>query len=80
MTWTTPTEDDLDPVFFLADTDPEAMKAMNTDLTAGFRATHGELGGAFEGVPLLLLTTTGARSGLTRTTPMNYTRIENGSS
>jgi len=65
------TEDDLDPVFLLAATDPEAMKAMNTELVAGFRATGGRLGGAFEDVPLLLLTTTGARSGRRSTTPMN---------
>ncbi|PZS23667.1 MAG: hypothetical protein DLM60_02095 [Pseudonocardiales bacterium] len=45
------TEDDLDPIFLLAATDPEAMKAMNTELVAGFRATGGHLGGAFAGVP-----------------------------
>ncbi len=69
------TEEDLDPVFLLAATDPEAMKAMNTELVAGFRAACGRLGGAFEGVPLLLLTTTGARTGRRPTTPMNYTRL-----
>lgn len=68
------TEDDLDPVFLLADTDPEAMTAMNTELVAAFRATGGRLGGAFAGVPLLLLTTTGARTGRQCTTPVNYTR------
>ena len=70
-----PTDDDLDPVFLLAATDPEAMKAMNTALVAEFRATAGGLGGAFDGVPLLLLTSVGARSGRRSTTPMNYTRI-----
>jgi deazaflavin-dependent oxidoreductase (nitroreductase family) len=69
---------DLDPIFFLADTDPQAMKAMNTELIAGFRACGGALNGAFEGVPLLLLTTTGARSGRMRTTPVNYTRTDTG--
>lgn len=64
----------LDPVFLLADTDPDAMKAMNADLVAGFRARGGHLGGDFEGVPLLLLTTTGARTGTRRTTPVLYTR------
>lgn len=65
----TPTDDqgsagthteELDPVFLLADTDPDAMSAMNQQLIAGFRATAGRLDGAFDGVPLLLLTTTGA--------------------
>ena len=72
------TEQDLDPVVFLADTDPEAMQAMNAGLVAAFRAAHGHLGGAFDGVPVLLLTTTGARSGLPRTTPVNYTRTADG--
>lgn len=38
---TTLTADDLDPVFFLAATDPAAMKRMNTEVVAGFRATGG---------------------------------------
>jgi deazaflavin-dependent oxidoreductase (nitroreductase family) len=78
MTTTTPTttstDEALDPVFLLADTDPAAMKATNAALVAGFRATNGRLDGAFEGVPLLLLTATGARSGRPSTTPMNFTR------
>ena len=65
---TSVTADDIDPIFFLAATDPAAMAAMNTELVAGFRATGGELGGAFAWVPLLLLTTTGARTGNRRTT------------
>jgi deazaflavin-dependent oxidoreductase (nitroreductase family) len=71
---TTHVDEDLDPVFLLAATDPEAMKAMNAGLVAAFRARHGQLDGAFEGVPLLLLTTTGARSGISSTTPVNFTR------
>ncbi|MFI8104279.1 nitroreductase family deazaflavin-dependent oxidoreductase [Streptomyces sp. NPDC086023] len=39
-----------------------------------FRATGGVVGGDFEGMPLLLLTTTGARSGKPRTSPMAYLR------
>jgi deazaflavin-dependent oxidoreductase (nitroreductase family) len=54
------------------------MKAMNADLVAAFRARDGRLGGAFENVPLLLLTTTGARSGRACTTPVNYTRTGTG--
>jgi deazaflavin-dependent oxidoreductase (nitroreductase family) len=66
--------DELDPVYLLADTDAGAMKAINHELIKDFRAARGQLGGAFEGVPVLLLTTTGARTGLPRTTPVNYTR------
>lgn len=37
-----------------------------------FRANRGKSGGPMEGRPLLLLTTTGAKSGQLRTTPMMY--------
>jgi deazaflavin-dependent oxidoreductase (nitroreductase family) len=42
-----------------------------------FRANKGQVGGMWEGRPLLLLTTIGAKSGQPRTTPMMYLR-ENG--
>ena len=37
-----------------------------------FRANGGNVGGQFAGVPLLLLTTTGAKSGEPRTRPLVY--------
>ncbi len=37
-----------------------------------FRANGGNVGGQFTGVPLLLLTTTGAKSGEPRTRPLAY--------
>jgi deazaflavin-dependent oxidoreductase (nitroreductase family) len=37
-----------------------------------FRANHGRLGGQFEGAPVLLLHSTGARSGEERVSPMMY--------
>jgi deazaflavin-dependent oxidoreductase (nitroreductase family) len=37
-----------------------------------FRANGGKLGGGFEGRPVLLLTTTGRKSGEPRTAPMMY--------
>ncbi|WP_405536550.1 nitroreductase/quinone reductase family protein [Streptomyces sp. NBC_00075] len=37
-----------------------------------FRANHGQVGGYFEGARLLLLTTTGARTGTPHTTPLGY--------
>lgn len=41
-----------------------------------FRANGGKVGGQFEGFPLLLLTSTGARSGQQRTTPVAYFDID----
>ena len=37
-----------------------------------FRENSGKVGGMFEGAPLLLLTTKGAKSGMTRVNPMMY--------
>ena len=37
-----------------------------------FRANHGRVGGPFEGGRLILLTTTGARTGTPRTNPVGY--------
>lgn len=42
-----------------------------------FRANGGKVGGIWEGRPLLLLTTTGAKSGQRRTTPTMYLRDGN---
>jgi len=39
---------------------------------AEFRSNHGKVGGMFEGAPLLLLHTIGARSGQPRINPMMY--------
>src|ERR1700694_4721903 len=44
----------------------------NRQLIEEVRANRGKSGGPFEGRPLLLLTTTGAKSGQRRTTPMMY--------
>jgi deazaflavin-dependent oxidoreductase (nitroreductase family) len=44
----------------------------NRRLIEEFRADRSNNGGAFKGRPLLLLTTTGARTGQRRTTPMMY--------
>jgi deazaflavin-dependent oxidoreductase (nitroreductase family) len=39
-----------------------------------FRANKGQLGGMWEGIPVLLLTTVGAKSGQRHTTPVMYLR------
>ena len=46
----------------------------NHQLIEDFRANRHKAGGPFENRPLLLLTTTGVRSGKLRTTPMMYVR------
>ncbi len=48
------------------------MSDFNTKIIEEFRANDGVVGGQFEGAPLLLLTTTGAKSGQPRTAPMMY--------
>lgn len=44
----------------------------NRRTAAEFRANHGQVTGDFEGRPILLLTTTGARSGRHHLTPLVY--------
>ncbi len=48
------------------------MGDWNTKIIEEFRANGGKVGGQFAGAPLLLLTTTGARSGQLRTNPLMY--------
>jgi len=44
----------------------------NDRIIAEFRANHGQVGGNFAGAPLLLLHTTGARTGTPRVSPVMY--------
>jgi deazaflavin-dependent oxidoreductase (nitroreductase family) len=46
--------------------------AWNNQVIEEFRAIGGKVGGTYEGAVLLLLSTTGARSGKRRTTPLAY--------
>ena len=50
------------------------MSDGNAAIIAEFRANGGKVGGPFEGADLLLLTTTGAKSGAARTSPLGYLR------
>ena len=50
------------------------MSDYNTAIIEEFRANGGKVGGHWEGRDLLLLTTTGRKSGRKHTTPMVYTR------
>jgi deazaflavin-dependent oxidoreductase (nitroreductase family) len=56
--------------------DVEATKAFNAKVAKEFRANDGKVGGAFEGNELLLLTTTGAKSGRPRVSPLSCKRID----
>jgi deazaflavin-dependent oxidoreductase (nitroreductase family) len=48
------------------------LNDFNSKVIEEFRANEGKVGGQFEGAPVLLLTTTGAKSGQQRTTPVVY--------
>jgi deazaflavin-dependent oxidoreductase (nitroreductase family) len=48
------------------------MSDWNSKVIEEFRANEGRVGGRFDGAPMLLLTTTGRRSGERRTNPMMY--------
>jgi deazaflavin-dependent oxidoreductase (nitroreductase family) len=50
----------------------------NDKVIAEFRANQGRVGGNFEGAPLLLLHTTGARTAAARVNPMMYQQVEGG--
>lgn len=50
----------------------------NAQIIEEFRNNAGKVGGNFEGAPLLLLHTTGAKSGLERVNPMMYQDLGEG--
>jgi deazaflavin-dependent oxidoreductase (nitroreductase family) len=56
--------------------DAEAMKAFNNSIVDEFRTNGGKVGGPFEGATLLLLTSTGAKSGQPRLAPLAYLTID----
>ena len=51
------------------------MSDWNEKIIAEFRANEGKVGGNFEGAPLLLLHSTGARTGKERVSPMMYQAV-----
>lgn len=52
------------------------MADFNRQVIEEFRANEGRVGGMFEGAPMILITTTGARSGEPRTQPLVYRQGE----
>lgn len=57
-------------------TDKAGLDAFNAGIIDEFRANGGKVGGPFEGATLLLLTTTGAKSGQPRLSPLAYLTID----
>ena len=60
----------------MADNEPD-MNDFNQTIIDEFRANHGKVGGQFEGAPLLLLHSTGAKSGQERINPTMYQAVGN---
>lgn len=56
--------------------DTDTINAFNRAIVDEFRANGGKVGGQFEGANLLLLHTTGARSGQPRVSPLAYFDID----
>jgi deazaflavin-dependent oxidoreductase (nitroreductase family) len=56
-------------------TDTAALDAYNRGVVDEFRANGGKVGGDFEGGDLLLLQTTGAKSGQPRVSPLAYLTV-----
>lgn len=57
-------------------TDLSDIKSFNANIVDEFRANGGKVGGPFENATLLLLTTTGAKSGQPRISPLAYFNID----
>jgi deazaflavin-dependent oxidoreductase (nitroreductase family) len=53
---------------------PSDMRTFNKNLIAEFRSSGGKLSGRMANSSLLLLTTTGVKSGQSRVTPLGYVR------
>lgn len=56
--------------------DTETINAFNKSIIDEFHANEGKVGGQFANADLLLLTTTGAKSGQSRISPLAYFRID----
>ncbi|AKS34584.1 nitroreductase family deazaflavin-dependent oxidoreductase [Mycolicibacterium goodii] len=56
--------------------DAAALDDFNSKVVAEFRANGGKVGGPFENGTLLLLHTTGAKSGQTRVSPLAYLPVD----
>jgi deazaflavin-dependent oxidoreductase (nitroreductase family) len=66
------TPEAIDPDRLIAD--PRAIDELNLAVIKEFRANQGKVGGPIEGMPILLLTMTGAKTGRTLVRPLCYSR------
>src|SRR5271163_1035646 len=57
---------------------PRAVDEFNQSIIKEFRANQGKVGGPMEGMPVLLLTMTGAKTGRTLVRPLCYSRDGDG--
>jgi deazaflavin-dependent oxidoreductase (nitroreductase family) len=55
---------------------PKTLNTFNKNIADEFRANDGKVGGQFANANLLLLTTTGAKSGQRRVSPLVYFRVD----
>lgn len=60
----------------MSDDAPFDPNEMNKQVIAEFRANDGVVGGMFEGMPLLILHSTGAKSGKERLNPLAYQDLD----
>lgn len=69
---------DIDPDFDKGElvADVAALDDFNRNVVEEFRANGGKVGGPFEGGTLLLLHTTGAKSGQPRLSPLAYLEVD----
>jgi deazaflavin-dependent oxidoreductase (nitroreductase family) len=69
-----PMPDDLPPIPTQAEVqrDPSVLQAFNDCIVRAFRANRGVVGGPFQGANVTLVSITGARTGVTRVTPLEY--------
>lgn len=54
------------------------MSDFNTQIIEDFRANQGNVGGIFEGKPVLLLHHKGAKTGTERVSPLMYQKVDGG--
>jgi deazaflavin-dependent oxidoreductase (nitroreductase family) len=61
-----------------SDRKESTMNDWNKKIIEEFRANDGRVGGVFEGMPILLLHNTGARTGAERVNPLAYQTVSDG--
>ena len=54
------------------------LEAFNQGVIEEFRANDGQVGGPFEGAPMILVHNVGAKSGVERVSPLVYQQLDSG--